>query len=112
SLTKLTYSAFADALADYCGCNRVRSGELVASRFAGAHLSARFLREGRLFPYEDAGGVLTLAVARPPDADTIHAVEIALRRPVTVAVATAEDIEAALGTTVEAERLKADTPAE
>jgi general secretion pathway protein E len=56
--------------------------------------------------------VLTLAVARPPDAETIRAVEIALRRPVTVAVSTAEDIEAALGSSVEAERLKADLPAE
>jgi general secretion pathway protein E len=111
-VTKLTPSAFADELAEFCGCNRVQRGELVASRFAGAHLSARFLREGRLFPYEDAAGVLTLAVARPPDAETIRAVEIALRRPVTMAVSTAEDIEAALGSSVEAERLKADLPAE
>jgi general secretion pathway protein E len=103
-LTKLTPSAFADELAAFGGYNRVQRGELVASQFAGAQLSARFLREGRLFPYEDSAGVLTLAIARPPDDETVRAVEIALRRPVAIAVTTAEDIDAALGSTLEAER--------
>src|SRR5262249_14507077 len=70
------------------------------------------LREERLFPYQDTSGVLRLAVAHPPDAETVRAVEIALRRPVTVAIATAEDIEAALGTTAAAEPAKAGAPAE
>jgi general secretion pathway protein E len=103
-LTKLTPSAFADELAAFGGYNRVQRGELVASQFVGAQLSARFLREGRLFPYEDPSGVLTLAIARPPDDETVRAVEIALRRPVAIAVTTAEDIDAALGSTLEAER--------
>ena len=111
-LTKLTPSAFADELACFCGCDRVERGELVASQFAGAQLSARFLREGRLFPYENASGVVTLAVAHPPDAETVRAVEIALRQPVTIAVATAEDIEAALGTALEVERPNASASAE
>jgi general secretion pathway protein E len=111
-VTKLTPSTFADELAEFCGCNRVQRGELVDSQFAGAQLSARFLREERLFPYEDASGVLRLAVAHPPDAETVRAVEIALRRPVTVAIATAEDIEAALGTTAAAEPAKPGAPAE
>jgi general secretion pathway protein E len=103
-LTKLTPSAFADELATFCGCGRVQRGDLVASQFAGAELSSRFLREGRLFPYEDSSGILTLAVARPTDDETVRAVEIALRRPVAIAVATAEDIDSALGTTLESER--------
>ena len=49
-LTKLTASAFADELATFCGCSRVQRGDLVASQFAGAQLSARFLREERIFP--------------------------------------------------------------
>ena len=97
-LTKLTASTFADELAAFCGCSRVQRGDLVGSQFAGSRLSARFLREGRLFPYEDASGALTLAIARPMDSETIRAVEIALRRPVTIAVATADDIDAVLGT--------------
>src|SRR5947209_11655771 len=80
ALTKLTPSAFADELAAFCGCNRVQRGELIASQFAGAQLSARFLREGRLFPYENSSGVLTLAIAQPPGGETVRAVEIALRR--------------------------------
>jgi general secretion pathway protein E len=42
----------------------------------------------------------------------VRAVEIALRRPVTMAVATAEDIEAALGTALEAERPSATASVE
>jgi general secretion pathway protein E len=103
-LTKLTASAFADELADFCGCDRVQRAELVGSKFVGAQLSARFLRQGRLFPYESTSGKIILAIARPTDRETVKAVEIALRRPVNIAVATGEDIDAALGTTLELER--------
>jgi general secretion pathway protein E len=101
-MTKLTQSAFADELAGFYRCTRVERGELVGGRFAGEQLSPRFLREERLFPYEDRSGTLTLAIARPIDDETVRAAEIALRRPVAVAVATADDIEAALATTLEA----------
>ena len=47
---------------------------------------------------------VTLAIARPVDAETIRAVEIALRCSVILAVATAEDIDAALTSKIEAER--------
>src|SRR5215470_6921233 len=60
-LTKLTQSAFADELADFYDCPRVQRRDLVGSRFAGAQLSPRFLKEARLFPYEDAAGTLMLA---------------------------------------------------
>src|SRR3984893_11552271 len=102
--TKLTASAFADELAGFLGGGRVQRGDLVGSEFAGAQLSARFLKEGRLFPYQDASGRVTLAIARPVDAETIRAVEIALRCSVILAVATAEDIDAALTSKIEAER--------
>ena len=82
----------------------MQRGDLVGSEFAGAQLSARFLKEGRLFPYEDASGRVTLAIARPVDAEAIRAVEIALRCSVILAVATAEDIDAALTSKIEAER--------
>jgi general secretion pathway protein E len=111
-LTKLTPSGFADELAAFCRAGRVQRGDLLTSQFAGARLSARFLREGRLFPYEDSSGVLTLAIARPTDSETVRAVEIALRRPVAIAVATAEDIDAALGTALELERPGEPAPGE
>jgi general secretion pathway protein E len=74
----------------------------VGGRFAGEALSPRFLKEERLFPYEDRSGTLTLAIAHPIDDETVRATEIALLRAVAVAVATSDDIDAALATTLEA----------
>ena len=101
ALTKLTPSAFADELAAFYRCGRVRREDLARSRFAGAQLSPRFLKQGRLFPYEDASGTLTIAIAAPIDDETVRAAEVALRRPVTIAAATADDIDAVLASSLE-----------
>jgi general secretion pathway protein E len=111
SLTNLTPSAFADELAAFYQCDRVQRGDLVGGRFAGAQLSPRFLKEERVFPYEHASGTLTLAIARPIEDETIRAAEVALRRPVAIAVATADDIDAALAKIIENERPSAVAPA-
>jgi general secretion pathway protein E len=100
-MTKLTHTVFADELATFYRCRRVQRADLVGGRFAGERLSPRFLKEERLFPYEDRSGALTLAIARPIEDETIRAAEIALQREVTIAVATADDIDAALATTLE-----------
>src|SRR5258705_3891936 len=100
-MTKLTHTAFADELATFYRCGRVQHADLVGGRFAGERLSPRFLKEERIFPYEDRAGALTLAIARPIEDETIRAAEIALQREVTIAVATADDIDAALATTLE-----------
>jgi general secretion pathway protein E len=102
-LTKLTQSALADELAGFCNCRRLQRGELTVGRFVGAGLSKRFLKERRLLPFEDESGTLTLAIAGPVDAETLRAVEIALGTPATIAVATADDIDAALAITLEAD---------
>ncbi|HEX8168213.1 MAG TPA: GspE/PulE family protein [Beijerinckiaceae bacterium] len=111
-LTTLTQAGFAEELATFYGCRRVHRGDLVASRFAGAQLSPRFLRERRLFPYETSSGTLTLAVAAPPDDEAVRAVELALQGTVAIAVATPDDIEAALVTRLEPEEPRAAGPAE
>jgi general secretion pathway protein E len=103
-LTNLTASAFADELATFCCCDRVQRSDLLEHRFAGAKLSPQFLREERLFPYEHPSGSVMLAIARPIEDDTIRATEIALRGPVAIVVATADDIEAALATVFESEQ--------
>jgi general secretion pathway protein E len=100
-------SGFAEELAAFYGCDRVQRGDLVGSRFLGAQLSPRFLRERRLFPFETSSGSPILAIAAPTDGEAVRAVELALQRSVSLAVATAEDIEAALGTTLEAEEPRA-----
>ena len=45
-----------------------------------------------------------LAIATPVDSETIRAIEIALGKPVKIAVATPDDIDAALATTLEPEQ--------
>ena len=105
AVTKLAPPAFADELANFYHCGRVRRDDLVDGEFAGSSLSSRFLKEGRLFPYENSDGEINLAIAAPIDEETLRAVELALLRPVALVVATAEDVEAAL-----ALKLKADQP--
>jgi general secretion pathway protein E len=103
-LTKLTPSGFADELAAFYRCDRVQRNDLVDGRFAGAKLSPRFLKEEHVFPYEHPSGTLILAIARPVEDETIRAAEVALRHAVAIAVATADDIDAALATVVRTER--------
>jgi general secretion pathway protein E len=111
-LTKLTPSGFADELAAFYRCDRVQRKDLVGGRFAGTLLSPRFLKEEHLFPFEHPSGTLMLAIARPIEDETIRAAEVALRRSVAIAVATADDIDAALATILEAERPSAVAPAD
>ena len=102
SLTKLTAPAFADELAAFYACRRIQRTDLVGDRFAGGDLSPRFLKEGRLFPYKDPQGQLTLAIAAPVDAEMLQAVETALGRKLALAVATGDDLDAALTLTQDA----------
>jgi general secretion pathway protein E len=95
-LTKLTASAFADELAAFYRCDRVQRSDLLAYGFAGTQLSQRFLKEEQLFPYKHPSGMVTLAIARPVEDDVIGAAEVALRQRLSIVVATADDIDAAL----------------
>jgi general secretion pathway protein E len=96
ALTRLTAPTLADELAGFYGCSRVRRDELVQGSFAGAEMSMRFLKDGRLFPYKTTEGMFQLAITAPIDEDTLRSIELALRTKVTLAVATAEDVDAAL----------------
>ncbi len=111
-LTKLTPSTFADELAAFYGCDRMQRSDLVGGRFAGQQMSSRFLRERRLFPFESRAGTLRLAIAAPTEDETVRAVELALRRAVAITVATSDDIDAALATTLEGEKSGAAAPAD
>src|SRR5712691_4839410 len=55
-LTKLTQSDFADELAAFYRCARVQRADLIGSQFLGAKLSPRFLKDGRVIPYEGSSG--------------------------------------------------------
>src|SRR5215472_8205533 len=97
-------------LTKFYRCTRVQRTDLMSGRFAGGELSARFLKNGRLFPYEDRAGALNLAIAAPVDDETLHAAEVALKRAVTLTVATADDIEAALAAMLEEDRAGPPAP--
>jgi general secretion pathway protein E len=103
SLTRLTSSAFADELAEFYSCKRVKRGELATDKFAGGQLSHRFLKDGRFFPLSDDAGGVTLAIAVPLDDEMLRTVEIALGRKAEIVVATAEEVEAALTATLDQE---------
>ncbi len=112
ALTKLTPPAFADELAAFYSCRRIQRGELSSDRFAGAALSQRFLKEGRLYPYADAQGAVTVAIAMPIDAETRRAIEIALGHKIALAVATSEDLDAALAMTQDSAAAVAAAPSD
>lgn len=78
---------------------RMREGVSLAHDF-----SPVFLREASLYPYRDQEGLVRLAFADPSKQDAIEAVRLTLRCPVTLEVATFEDIDLVL----ETEAAKAD----
>jgi general secretion pathway protein E len=99
SRTNLSPGAFAEELASFYSCRRVHKAELAPDRFAGGELSPRFLRDGRVFPFRDERGALNLAIAAPLDEETTQALRVALGAPLSIMVATGEDLDFALGAT-------------
>jgi general secretion pathway protein E len=99
-LTKLNPGEFADELAKCYGCKRVRRADLVRADFAGTAMSSRFLREECIFPFRDRAEALCLAIARPVEDEVVQAAETAMQSSLTIVVATADDVEAALATSL------------
>ena len=94
--SRLKPPEFADHLASAHDLPRVHIQDLRAGSSLSAEFSAPFLHEAGLYPYRHAGGGLRLATADPFNADAIDAVVITLGGPVTIEIATFEDIEIAL----------------
>src|SRR6516162_4310948 len=95
-LTDLSASDFADEVARFYRLPRVSLPQLTDATPLTAGFSARFLRENNLFPYQTEDACPRLAVADPSDPGVTHAVELVLGAPVTVGVASFEDISTAL----------------
>jgi general secretion pathway protein E len=94
--TDLSASDFADEVARFCGLPRIGLPQLLSAFALVQNFSPRFLREMEAFPYRDEQGILKLAVADPSDTACVRAAEIVLGGPVTVEVASFEDIATAL----------------
>jgi general secretion pathway protein E len=104
-LTDLPGDEFADAVAHFYKLPRIGLPQLLAASSLVASFSQRFLREMTLFPcLLEGSGARTLVVADPTDAASVRATELSLGGPVSLAVASFEDIATAL-----AERLGEET---
>jgi general secretion pathway protein E len=93
--TELTANDFADEVAGFFRLARVSLPQLLAATALVKHFSPRFLREMMVFPYQ-TGRQLCLAVGDPTDTACLRAAEITLGGPVTIEVASFEDIATAL----------------
>jgi general secretion pathway protein E len=105
-LTELSADAFADHVASFFKLPRFDLPQLLAASSQAGPFSRRFLSEMTVFPCQVAeGSGNTLVVADPSDAATIRAAGFALGGPVSLAVASFEDITTALS-----QRLGEDAP--
>jgi general secretion pathway protein E len=95
-LTDLSASDFADAVARFFKLPRVQLSQLLAATPLCAKFSLRFLREMTVFPCQTELGANKLVLADPTDSAAIRAAEMVLAGPVTVEVASFDDVETVL----------------
>src|SRR6202042_3243596 len=82
--------------ATYFRLPRTTLPELLAAPSLVNNFTRRFLRETTIFPYDVGGGRFGLAVADPSDLAAQRGAEIVLGGPITLSIASFEDIAAAL----------------
>ena len=93
----LTESAMADALDSQLGLGRAHPTPIDAQNNLSKRLPEGFAQEHSCIPLEAKDGRILVAMADPLDLQTIDALERALDAPVEPRVATASEINAALG---------------
>jgi general secretion pathway protein E len=94
--TDLSASEFADEAVQFYGLDRVTLQGMLSATAEVEPFSQRFLREMMVFPYRSVDGSAVLAVADPGDIAARRGAEIVLAAPVTIKVASFEDITIAL----------------
>ena len=87
---------FADEVAGFWKLPRAGLQQLTNVQGAVEHFSPRFLRESSVFPFRLGDDGFGLAVSDPADGAAIRAAEIVCGRPVTIAVASFDDITTVL----------------
>jgi general secretion pathway protein E len=91
-LSDLSASDFADEVARIYRLPRLDLAQLLAASSLASRFSRPFLRETAVFPLQAGNGRFKLAIADPSDGAAIRAAEIVLGGPVSVEVASFEDI--------------------
>ncbi len=104
--TDLSSGEFAEEVAAHWGLRLMSLPDLLAGRALLDQFSPRFLRESKIFPFQDTAGHRHVALADPSDTAAIRAAEIVFGGKLDVAVASFEDI-----TTVLEERLNVESEA-
>jgi general secretion pathway protein E len=108
-LTDLSANDFADEVARFYQLPRLSLPQLLATSSLAARFSPRFLRELAIFPCQtQAESGAKLIVADPTDSAAVRAAQIVLRGPVTVEVASFEDIATVLSKRLDEDELASD----
>lgn len=94
--TDFTAGDFADIVARFYRLPRIGLPQLMSAAPLVKQFSSRFLREMMVLPYRAADGTACLAVGDPTDTAGLRAAEIVLGSPVTLVVASFEDIATVL----------------
>ena len=92
----LSSDEFVEQVAAYFKCPRMTLADLLGAASRANRFARRFLREAAVFPFEAEEGRFGVAVADPTDVAAQKGAEIVLGGPVTVAVASLDEIAAAL----------------
>jgi general secretion pathway protein E len=100
-LTDLTANDFAAETAAFYKLPRVDLPALLAAKPHTALFSNRFLRETAIFPYRVTDdGPFIIAIADPTDTTTLQAAKLVLRSPLSLVIASFEDISTVLSTRI------------
>ena len=94
--TEISASEYADEVARFFALQRVSLAELMSAKPHTAKFSPRFLRESCIFPCLGEPGEVRVVVADPTDTAAVRAAELVLGGPLSIAVASFEDIATAL----------------
>ena len=92
----LSSDEFAELVAAYFKCRRMTLADLLATKCCADRFARRFLREAAIFPFDAGEGRFGLAVADPTDVAAQKGAQIVLGGPLLVAVASFDEIGAAL----------------
>jgi general secretion pathway protein E len=92
----LSSDEFAELVAAYFKCRRLTLADLLAAKCCADRFARRFLREAAIFPFDAGEGRFGLAVADPTDVAAQKGAQIVLGGPLLVAVASFDEIGAAL----------------
>jgi general secretion pathway protein E len=112
-LTDLSANDFADEVARFYQLPRLSLPQLLAASSLAPRFSPRFLREMAIFPCQTpAESGPKLVVADPTDSAVVRAAQIVLRGPVTVEVASFEDIATVLSKRLDEDETLASDAAE